>query len=181
MVSLLDLAAYTVKVNLRGNEIEMGGLPTKDFAELLREHPTLRSILEGQWKSGGVTVDAKQLFIEVPAAVHEIIARCLVETNGASREAVLAKVTSLSVADQLALLRGAFEATMPDGPGPFADAAASILAGSWGKPKPMEDPLPGMTVSDASAPLPWSASLQVDMTSPPLGVTRPGNSSPGVH
>jgi len=180
MASLWDIVPLVVKVDVRGVEVEVIGLPVKDFAELLTTYPTLRAILDGQWRAGTVSIEAKQLFIEVPEAVREIIARGLADDKGTTREVVLYKIASLTASDQLALLRGVLEATMPDGPGPFAAGVVSILGGSWGKPTAqVEEPVPEMMDSDGSAPEPYNGALQLDTTT--RGPTRLGSSSIGAN
>jgi hypothetical protein len=178
MASLLDIAPIVVTVSVRGQDIPVTGLPVAKFAELLRDYPTLRSMIDGAWKRGGVSIDAKALFAEVPDAVHDIIASGVVDRT-AGHDVLLAHVMMLGAADQLALLRGVMEATMPEGPGPFVDVVASILAGSWGSPaKPTEESLPGgLVVSEPSSPPPLSAALVVDSTGLQPGRSHRGNSS----
>lgn len=176
MASLTDIMPVVVEVDVRGIKIEVTGLATKTIADLLGRFATLRTLFDRSLRGGHVTLDAKALFTETPEAVHEIIVSGI-KDKSPGRDVLMASVEGLGILDQLALLRGVLEATMPHGLGPFADAVASTLGGSWGKPvKATEQEIPGLTVSDPSSPPPLSAALVVDTTGMTSSPSHRGNS-----
>lgn len=178
MASLADIMPVVVEVDVRGTKIEVTGLATKTIASMLARFPTLRMLFDRAVTASVVSVDPKALFTETPDAVAEIIVDGL-KDKSPGRDSLLAMVEALGIVDQLTLLRGVLEATMPQGLGPFADAVASTLGGSWGnKPaKATDQEIPGLTVLDPSSPPPLSAALMVDTTGMTPSPSRRGNSS----
>lgn len=176
MASLADIMPVVVNVNVRGTEIEVTGLATKSIADLLTRFPTLRALFDRGMVGGTVAVEAKMLLTETPEAVNEIIVSGIMDKT-VGRDTLVTMVDRLGVMDQLALLRGVLEATMPNGFGPFVAAVASTLGGSWGKPvKTTDQEIPGLTVSDPASPPPLSAALVVDTTGMPPSPSHRGNS-----
>jgi hypothetical protein len=166
MASLLDIAPVTKAVVVRGAEIEVCGLAAADFAVLLADYPNIRALIDGAWSRGGAKFEFKQLLTEMPGAVAEIIARGVADKS-AGHEALINHAKMIGMADQSKLLLAIFEVTMPEGPGPFADAVVSLLAGNWGAQPPTKEESaielpPGMEVSEPSSQPPLSASVMLD-------------------
>lgn len=175
MASILDLLPPKDAVTLRGIEIEVRSLTALDFAILLQTYPQVRAFVDGTWNRARMTgVEAQKLLTEMPDAVHEIIARGMADQS-AGHEALLAAAAKQAVADQMTLLLAIMKATMPEGPGPFADAVVALLAGSWGGPTkiaPMTEDKSDGEGSPTSSPARLSASLLLDTPKHRLGELR---------
>lgn len=173
MASILDLAPPTEKVSIRGLEIEVCGLTAADFAVILRTYPQVRAFVDGTWNRAGMTgVEAQKLLTEMPDAVHEIIARGMAD-HDAGHEALLAAAAKQTAIDQITLLLAVMKVTMPDGPGPFADAVVALLAGSWaGQRKTETAGAESMEGSPTSSPERLSGAFILDIPEQRLGELR---------
>lgn len=124
MVSLLDLKRRTVTVPTSGGDVVMNAISAKSIAHLIGGFPFIASLLEGKVEE--VTFKAADIVNQAPKLAAELIA-CGADMPG-NPEAIKA-AEEAAIGDQVELLAGVLEASLPSGPGPFL-AAVKKLAGT---------------------------------------------------
>jgi hypothetical protein len=121
MVGLLDLAPSTRTVRAGGGDVAVYGVSAKGIAALLTQFPNLKTLFTG----GQIAMDAESIATIAPDAVSAIIAAGCGYPGDAK---AIAKVDTLPVAEQAALLNAIVDLTMPEGVGPFVEALMSLMA-----------------------------------------------------
>jgi len=139
MVSLIDIVDLKRTTTIRGKEMPITGLSAAKIAQLLSTYPELRDAIAGR----GRPFSPATLIDLGPKIVADVIA---IGTGNEGNAAEVANAANLMLGDQLKLLEAIFEATFPDGSGPFVDKLRS-----WGF-------LPPAVVgnADASAESGWA-------------------------
>lgn len=124
MTSLLDVANIAKPVPLSsGASLVVAGVSALGIAHLMAKFPELRDMLGGRKQ----TITPERLFEAAPAAVAAIIAAGVGHPGEPDYEKAAA---GLPLGDQLDLILAIWEATAPNGLGPFLDKVAQLFAAS---------------------------------------------------
>lgn len=122
MTSLLDVANIAKPVPLSsGQSLAVAGISALGIAHLMTKFPELRNMLGGRKQE--ITPD--RLFEAAPDAVAAIIAAGVGHPGEPEYEKAAA---GLPLGDQLDLVMAVWEATAPNGLGPFLDKLAQLFA-----------------------------------------------------
>lgn len=122
MVGLLDIAAITRKVDVRGKEVVVKGISARAVAKLLDQFPDLRKIVAGM-SDETTTANLSKLAPEIIIAI--IAAGCGLELD----EKTEAAMDNLTLGEQMDLLVPIVELTFPRGFGPFIASLNSLSSG----------------------------------------------------
>jgi hypothetical protein len=112
MTGLLDIGDLTVKIPVRGVDVEVTGIGADGILYLLDKFPAIRSIFTGD--TDGVTAEA--LMAMVPEAVGAIIAAGTGLPGNAEAEK---RARALGLDEQVQLIDAIRAITFPRGIGPF--------------------------------------------------------------
>jgi hypothetical protein len=123
MVSLLDLKRRSTDVDTSAGKVTMWAVSAEGIAHLVGKHPIVKKLVDGEFTEADFNVES--LFNAAPDLVADLIAAGADHPGDpdyvkAAREAALG--------DQVALLAGVLEASMPKGPAPFLAAFSQIGA-----------------------------------------------------
>jgi hypothetical protein len=145
MPSLLDIGQKTRPVEIRGVQVEVSGLSGLAFLHLLDEFPELRKIMGG----GNRDVDVKELVKQVPQCVCKVIAMgCGNKQDAPEWDAVVKRVETLTLGEQVELLSVIWDETFPKGVKSFLAALDKLggeLVGDLGR-------VPAMNLREQSSP-----------------------------
>lgn len=138
MVSLLDIAPATVGKTIGTGDaqvtVDLHGVSALGIAKLLGLFPQLRALMTGQ----EVEFSAAQLATLAPEALAAIIA--LGAAPIADFDKASAAAAALALPDQLTLVQGVLEVTLPGGVGPFMERLAALADGLGVTVPPSEAP-----------------------------------------
>ncbi len=117
MPGLLDIAAATKQVAVRGQQIDVHGISAKGIAHLLARFPELRKIL------AGLEVDFESLLKMGGDVVAGVIAAGCGYPGDSEAEKT---AESLALEEQADLIIAILELTLPNGMGPFIEKITAM-------------------------------------------------------
>lgn len=168
MVDLIDLGPARKKITLRGQQVEMRGLPLTFLAGLLGDSPALSLALAQKAVSGDML---RSLVADFP----DMVAQCIAMGSGKQGDAATIGfiLVELSPGEWLICLEAILELTFPQGVKSFADAlfqaarSLGIDAPGWEGGTKSQEPSPA-----SSEPVTFPRAL---------GDTLPANSEHGTN
>jgi hypothetical protein len=127
MTSLLDLKRRFVDVPTSAGDIRMWAISASAVAHLIGALPIVKKLLDGKAKDEDFSADKIMAF--APDLVAQLIAA---GADKAGDKANIKAAAEASIGDQVALLAGVMEASMPKGAAPFREALLKLVAGVSG-------------------------------------------------
>lgn len=115
--TLRDIAPVSQTIDVRGTEVVVQGIPMRAITGLMARFPALAKAINEQ----KVSIDL--IFEAGPEAVAAVIAAgCGKRDDKETEEAA----DNLAIGDQLILIAGILEATLPDGISPFIERLSKL-------------------------------------------------------
>jgi hypothetical protein len=122
MASIMDIGPLSASVTLRGVELQLTGIGSDAIVVLLNMFPDLHKAI-GMRKE----LTAEDFMKLGPDIVASVIA---VATGYEINDAVIAKIKSFTVGEQMMLLMPILKMTFPQGFGPFVEALTEAVEGA---------------------------------------------------
>lgn len=124
MTSLLDLKRRSVTVETSAGTVVVWAISISALAHLIGAFPFVKKLMDGKAESADFTVE--KIVTLAPDLAAQLIAAGV---NEAGNEEAIEAAADIAIGDQLALLAGVMEASMPKGAAPFREAILKLADG----------------------------------------------------
>lgn len=155
MTSILDIGPLTEEVEIRGVKLAVQGLTAGHLFELFTKFPDMRKVFNARNENPQAV-----LMGLAPDLIVRVISLALGEADNAEVEA---KIKTMGVADQFAIIAAVFRLSFPDGVVPFVNQVTKLLTSTTSELSGVG--LKSSTNATTKSPAPFNAALQTDTLS----------------